>query len=87
MKNGQKTSLIGGIIALIFSLSCCWVPALIVAFGGAAGLMSFSDTLESYSGILMIVSGLLLAYAGYKYYQVKNSPEACCTVEESSSVG
>ena len=68
-----KTSILGGITALILSLSCCWLPALIIALGGATSMVSFSAKLDGYSGILMTIGAILLGYGVYRLYQTRNS--------------
>ncbi len=71
----KNKSIFGGIFAFILATSCCWLPALIIALGGSAGLLAFSNGLESYSGVLMILGGALCAYGGYQYYKSKQMKE------------
>ena len=81
IKNSRKMnlpknkSILGGILAFILATSCCWLPAFIIGLGGSAGLLAFSDGLESYSGILMIIGGALCAYGIYQYYKSKQMKE------------
>lgn len=65
----HQTSILGGVLAFILSLSCCWLPALIIGIGGASSMMAFSSTLEQYSGVLMGLGAILLIYGGYKFYE------------------
>lgn len=69
-----KKSLIGSSIAFIIATSCCWLPALAIALGGASGLMSFSNGLEQFSGVFMKIGGALLVYGGYLFYQKNRKP-------------
>ena len=62
-----KQSIGGGIVALILANACCWLPALIVVLGGAASLLSFSESLEQYSGLLMISGAALLIFGLMQY--------------------
>lgn len=64
----SNQSLIGGVIAFVLATACCWLPALIVLLGGAAGLLAFSESLERYSGLFMIIGTLLLGYGFFKLY-------------------
>ena len=61
-----KQSIAGGVIAFILATACCWLPALIVILGGASGMLAFSESLEQYSGVFMIIGAILLAYGVYK---------------------
>ncbi len=64
-----KKSIVGSTIALIAGLSCCWLPALLIALGGGSTLLSFSDGVESLSGIFLTLGAGLLAYGLYQYRQ------------------
>lgn len=69
----QKKSIAGGIIALLIATSCCWLPFIIIALGGASGWMAFSDGLEQYSGLFMLIGLSFLAYAGYLFWKKRKS--------------
>lgn len=70
-----KQSITGGVIAFILATACCWLPALIVVLGGAAGFLSFSESLEHYSGILMILGAALLILGLIQYRKRMNAKE------------
>jgi hypothetical protein len=74
MQLKANQSLIGGVFAFIIATSCCWLPALAVALGGATGLMAFSEGLEKFSGVFMTIGGGLLVYGGYLFYQKNQKP-------------
>ena len=74
MQLKANQSLIGGIFAFTLATSCCWLPALAIALGGATGLMAFSEGLEKFSGLFMAVGGGLLLYGGYLFYQKNQMP-------------
>lgn len=67
-----KQSLAGSIIAFFVATSCCWLPALIVGLGGATSLLAFSQELEKYSGVFMLIGVTLLGAGSYKYYKQQN---------------
>lgn len=67
-----KQSIIGSTIALILATSCCWLPALIVALGGASGWMAFSEGVERGSGVFGALGVGLLFYGGYQFYKKRN---------------
>ena len=73
MAISNNKPIIGGIIAFVLATSCCWLPALIIALGGSASLLAFSNGLESYSGAFMGLGAVLLGYGGYKLYTSKQS--------------
>lgn len=68
MKLNYKQSIIGGAIAFIIATSCCWLPFLAIALGGATGLMGFNESLEKYSLPFMILG---LGLLGFGIYQMK----------------
>jgi len=67
MQVKANQSIIGGVVAFIIATSCCWLPALAIALGGASGLMAFSNGLEQFSGVFMVLGGAFLAYGGYQF--------------------
>lgn len=71
----NNKSILGGLFAFILATSCCWLPALIIALGGSASLLAFSNGLESYSGLLLIFGAVLLVYGGYQYHKSKKMKE------------
>ncbi len=70
-----KQSIIGSSIAFLIATSCCWLPALIIALGGASGLMAFSNRLEQYSGLFMATGAVFLLYGGIQFS--KKKPQLC----------
>ena len=86
MSINHKHTIIGSVFAFVLAFSCCWLPLLIVALGGAVGLASFSSGLEQYSGLLMIVGGGLLAVGGYQYYNRKQMTKAPSKIVLSSTI-
>lgn len=70
---GHKQTITGGVLAMILATSCCWLPALAVLLGGASGLLGLSDQLESYSGVLMALSAVLLIVGAYQWKKRSNS--------------
>lgn len=73
MQLKAKQSIIGGIIAFVIATSCCWLPALAISLGGASGILAFSDGLEKFSGLIMVIGAVFLVYGGYQYYNKKKS--------------
>jgi len=71
----HKQSVIGGIVAFVLATSCCWLPALAVLLGGATGILSFSEGLEKYSGVLMIVGAGFLAIGAFQYYRKQKTSD------------
>ena len=63
----HKQSILGGIFAFILATSCCWLPLLAIALGGATGLVGFSEGLEKYSGLLTILGAGLLGYGIFQF--------------------
>jgi hypothetical protein len=70
-----KQSLIGGAIAFVLATACCWLPALLVLLGGATGWMAFSESLEQFSGLFMILGAVLVGYGIFKMYSRKKHSE------------
>lgn len=71
MKISTSKTLVGGILSFILALSCCWLPVLVLALGGASSMMAFSAGIEKFSGIFMIIGTISLAWGGYQLYQKK----------------
>jgi hypothetical protein len=69
-------SLIGAAFAFLLATSCCWLPVLAVTLGGAAGLASFSDGLEKYSGLLMAAGAGLAGWAGWQFWQKRMASQS-----------
>ncbi len=67
-----KKSIIGSSIAFIIATSCCWLPALLIAFGGGSTLFGISNGLESFSGIFMAIG---IGFLWFGIYQFKNKKE------------
>ena len=68
-----KHSIIGSSIAFLIATSCCWLPGLIIALGGASGLMAFSNGLEQYSDLFMAIGAIFLLYGGIHFLKKRNS--------------
>jgi hypothetical protein len=66
-----KNSIISSALAFIIATSCCWLPPLIIALGGATSLLAFSTDLERFSGLFMSVGLVFLGIGGYQYQQKK----------------
>lgn len=66
-----KRSIIGSSIAFIFASSCCWLPGLIIALGGGSTLIGFTNGLEKFSGVFILIGIGLLGFGIYQY-QIKN---------------
>ncbi len=62
-----KNSIIGSSIAFVVATSCCWLPALILAIGGGSTLLAFSNGLEKYSGLFVILGVVLLCFGIWQY--------------------
>lgn len=73
MQLKANKSIATGIIAFIIATSCCWLPALAIAIGGASGLMAFSNGLEQFSGLFMAIGSAFLVYGGYQFYKRKEA--------------
>lgn len=67
MKINYKQSFVGSSVAFILATSCCWLPLLIVALGGATGLVGLSEDLENYSGLLMSLGVFFLIIGSLQY--------------------
>ena len=72
MKINYKQSILGSAFAFVLATSCCWLPFVIIAVGGATSLASLNAGLEKYSGLFMTVGIGLLAYGAYEFYTRKN---------------
>ena len=72
MKITSTKTFFGGILSFIIALSCCWLPALVLALGGASSMMAFSAGVEKFSGLFMIIGVICLAWGGYQLYQKNN---------------
>ena len=64
-----KQSIIGSFFAFIIATSCCWLPALIIALGGASSWLVFSEGLEQFSSVFVILGLGFLFYGGYQIYK------------------
>lgn len=77
MNNKTLGSLIGSAFTFLLATSCCWIPWIIIAFGGSIGASAILTKIDHFSGPLLIFSALLLALGFYTYYnskkQVSNS--------------
>ena len=66
-----KQSILGSSIAFILATSCCWLPWLIIAIGGATGLAGLNAGLEKFSGIFMLVGIGFLGFGFFQFYKNK----------------
>jgi 4-amino-4-deoxy-L-arabinose transferase-like glycosyltransferase len=66
-----KQSILGSSIAFILATSCCWLPWLIIAIGGATGLAGLNAGLEKFSGIFMLVGIGFLGFGFFQFYKKK----------------
>lgn len=79
-----STSILGSAFAFLLATSCCWLPWLAIALGGAFGLTAFSEKLEAHSSWLMAIGTGFLAYAGYRFWQKKKQPLPAPSIELQS---
>jgi len=63
-----KKSILGSSIAFIIALSCCWLPAMLLAIGGGSTLIGISNGLEKFSGFFMVLG---IGFLGFGIYQYK----------------
>ena len=80
----SKQSLIGGAIAFVLASACCWLPAVIIILGGATGMLTFSESLERYSALFMIIGVALLGFGLFKLYVRKKTPKENTAVQLQS---
>lgn len=64
-----RTSFLGGILAFTLATSCCWLPALTVFLGGAAGVLSLNEQMASLSGPLMVLAAGFISYGLYRKWR------------------
>ncbi len=64
-----RTSILGGVFAFVLATSCCWLPALAVLLGGAAGVLSLSEQMASLSGPLMVLAAGFIGYGFYRKWR------------------
>jgi hypothetical protein len=69
-----QTSILGSALAFVLATSCCWLPFVAVALGGAAGLTAFSAGLEKWSGPLMALGFGLAGWAAWKFWKKSKEP-------------
>jgi len=81
-----RRSIIGSIIAFVIATSCCWLPALIIALGGASSLLAIANGLEHFSGIFMTIGVAAILYGGYQYYNHNNSSMKSTEVQLQSTI-
>lgn len=68
MKVNAKSSLIGGVIAIILATACCWLPVLLVSIGAGTGLLAFADGVQGYSTYLMFGGVAFILVGGIQLY-------------------
>jgi len=71
-----KKSIIGSSVAFIIATSCCWLPAFIIAVGGAGTLVGLNNGLEKYSFIFIAIGIGFLIYGGYQFLIENKSVKA-----------
>jgi len=86
MKVNLSQSIFGGAIAFLIATSCCWLPALAIALGGASSIVAFSSGLEKFSGLFMIVGTGFLGWGSYQFYQRKNHKNNNMTILLQSTI-
>ncbi len=70
MKSLSSNKALGaGFLAFLLATSCCWLPALALALGGASSILALSNGLEAASGPLMVIGGGFLLFGGYQMYK------------------
>lgn len=74
-------SLLGSAFAFLLATSCCWLPWLVLLFGGSViGISAFATKLDAFSGPIMVMGGGLLAYSGYAFWQKKKRKSKLQTI-------
>ena len=71
MQVKAKSSLIGGLIAIILGTACCWLPVLLVSIGGGAGILTIAEGIEGLSSYLMLGGSALIVIGGIQLYNRK----------------
>ena len=77
-------SIFGSAFAFLLATSCCWLPWLTIALGGAFGLTAFTEKLEAYNGLLMAIGTGFFVYSGYRFWQLKKQTIASQSIELQS---
>lgn len=74
MKN--QSSLIGVVLAFVLATSCCWLPWLALALGGAAGFSAISEGVGKFGGWLMAVGIGLAVWSGWQIFQKRKKAQS-----------
>ena len=78
--------MIGSIVAFVIATSCCWLPALIIALGGASSMLAFAEGIGQLSGVFMAIGALLLLYALYLFFRKRNEANSPTKVQLLSTI-
>lgn len=81
MKN--QPSLIGATLGFVLATSCCWLPWLALALGGAAGFSAISKEVGKYGGWLMALGIGLTLWSGWKFLQKREKALSGNTILQS----
>ena len=68
-----KNSIIGSSLAFVIATSGCWLPALIMGFGGGATLLGLINGLEQWSGLFITIGVGLLGFGLYQYKKTRDA--------------
>ncbi len=69
----NNKTILGSLIALVIGTACCWVPMLIVLFGGTVGATAMASGLNTISIPFILLGVGLMSYGFYKTKE-KNKP-------------
>jgi hypothetical protein len=79
-------SLLGSAFAFILATSCCWMPAMAFILGSSAALTFLSKSLDTLSWLFYALGIGLLCYAGFKFFQKKQTPNTSQNIELQSLI-
>ncbi len=71
----KQQSMISAALGIVLATSCCWLPWLALALGGAAGLSVVSEGVEKYGGWLIVLGIGLVGWSGWKFFQKRKKPQ------------
>ncbi len=76
---GARTGMLaaaGSVVTAILASACCWLPLLLVAFGGSAAWAS--DVFERWRPIFIVLAVTMLGVAFYTHYRRRPTCEGGC---------
>ncbi|MFB6261005.1 MAG: mercuric transporter MerT family protein [Thiohalorhabdaceae bacterium] len=76
---GQRTSLIGGLLAAIGATACCAGPLVLLSLGISGAWISSLTALEPYRPLLILIALGFLGWAGWRLYFGPAARAACTT--------